>query len=118
MTAKGEAIISGVQAIIDRHNVGHIFSLSGHPTWSFVLIKDVAPYSQWQIKTLFLQEMFARGILTFGTHNLSYAHSDADLQRLLTVYDEVLSLVGAAVNNQSLESHLRCQPLEPLFKVR
>jgi glutamate-1-semialdehyde 2,1-aminomutase len=118
MTARGDAILVGVQAAIDRHNVGHIFSLSGHPTWSFVLIKDVTPYTQWQIKTLFLQEMFARGILTFGTHNLSYAHSEADLHRLLTVYDEVLPLVGAAVNNQSLESHLRCQPLEPLFKVR
>jgi glutamate-1-semialdehyde 2,1-aminomutase len=118
MTAKGEAIISGVQAIIDRHNVGHIFSLSGHPTWSFVLIKDVAPYSQWQIKTLFLQEMFARGILTFGTHNLSYAHSEDDLSRLFTVYDEVFSLIAEVVDKQELESYLRCQPLEPLFKVR
>jgi glutamate-1-semialdehyde 2,1-aminomutase len=118
MTVRGEAILTGVQGSIDRHNVGHIFSLSGHPTWSFVLINDVAPYTQWQIKTLFLQEMFARGILTFGTHNLSYAHSEADLSRLFTVYDEVFSLIGGAVDSQELESYLRCQPLEPLFKVR
>jgi len=118
MTARGEAILTDVQALIDRYDIGHIFSLSGHPTWSFLLIKDIAPYSQWQIKTLFLQEMFARGILTLGTHNLSYSHAETDVHSLLAVYEEVLPLVGALVDNKELESYLRCQPLEPLFKVR
>ncbi|MBO1063869.1 aminotransferase class III-fold pyridoxal phosphate-dependent enzyme [Dolichospermum flos-aquae UHCC 0037] len=118
MTARGEAILTDVQALIDRYDIGHIFSLSGHPTWSFLLIKDIAPYSQWQIKTLFLQEMFARGILTLGTHNLSYGHAETDVHSLLAVYEEVLPLVGALVDNKELESYLRCQPLEPLFKVR
>jgi glutamate-1-semialdehyde 2,1-aminomutase len=118
MTSQGKVIINKVNEIIHRHNVSHIFSLSGHPTWSFLLIKDVTPYTQWQIKTLFLQEMFARGILTFGTHNLSYAHSIDDLNKLFTVYDEVLPLIGQAVNSKKIESCLHCQPLEPLFKVR
>jgi glutamate-1-semialdehyde 2,1-aminomutase len=118
MTTRGEAILAGVQSAIDRHDIGHIIGISGHPTWSFLLIKDVVPYSQWQIKTLFLQEMFARGIITFCTHNLSYAHSQDDINHLLTVYDEVLPLIGEAVNSQKLESYLHCQPLEPLFKVR
>jgi glutamate-1-semialdehyde 2,1-aminomutase len=118
MTANGEAILTGVQAAIDRHNLGHVFSLNGHPTWSFLLVKDTNNYTQWQIKTLLLQEMFDRGILMFGTHNLSYAHSQTDLERLLTVYDEVLGLIESAIVDRSLESQLRCQPLEPLFKVR
>ncbi|WP_199308546.1 aminotransferase class III-fold pyridoxal phosphate-dependent enzyme [Aphanizomenon flos-aquae] len=118
MTARGEAILTDLQALIDRYDIGHIFSLSGHPTWSFLLIKDIAPYSQWQIKTLFLQEMFARGILTLGTHNLSYGHAETDVHSLLAVYEEVLPLIGALVDNKELESYLRCQPLEPLFKVR
>lgn len=118
MTTRGEAILTDVQALIDRYDIGHIFSLSGHPTWSFLLIKDIAPYSQWQIKTLFLQEMFARGILTLGTHNLSYGHAETDVHSILAVYEEVLPLIGALVDNKELESYLRCQPLEPLFKVR
>jgi len=118
MTASGEAILSRVQALIDQHDLGHIFSLSGHPTWSFLLMQDAASYSQWEIKTLFLQEMFARGILTFGTHNLSYAHRPADLDRLFAVYDEVLPLIGEVVDNQQLEAYLRCESLQPLFKVR
>jgi glutamate-1-semialdehyde 2,1-aminomutase len=118
MTATGESILTGVQAAIDRHHIGHIFSLSGHPTWSFLLIKDVAPYSQWQVKTLFLQEMFARGILTLSSHYISYAHSEADVGRLLTAYDQVFSILQTAVDNQQLEEYLKCDTLEPLFKVR
>ena len=36
--------------------------------------------------------MFERGILTLGTHNISYAHSNEDIDRLLQVYDEVLAV--------------------------
>ena len=82
------------------------------------MIKDTANYSQWQIKTLFLQEMFARGILIIGTHNMSYSHTDADLDKLLNAYDEVIPMLVEGVRNKKLESMLRCQPLEPLFKVR
>ena len=83
-----------------------------------MLIKDTETYSQWHIKTLFLQEMFARGILTIGTHNLSYSHSDADLDTLFSAYDEVIPLLVEAVRHQQIESMLRCQPLQPLFKLR
>ena len=66
-----------------------------------------------------LQELFARGILALGTHNLSYAHSDADIERLLTVYDEVFALLARMlVDNAPLERYLKCEPLTPLFKVR
>jgi glutamate-1-semialdehyde 2,1-aminomutase len=72
----------------------------------------------WQIKTLFLQEMFARGVLTLGSHNMCYAHSDADIATLLGAYDEVFPLIRRAIDARTLESALRCAPLEPLFKVR
>ena len=111
-------VLSGVEDLIKHHGVEHILGLSGHPSWSFVLIKDVEPYTQWQIKTLFLQEMFDRGILMLGSHNMSYAHSDDDIAALLVAYEQVLPIIKDAVVNGQLESHLRCEPLEPLFKVR
>ena len=91
--------------------------VGGHPAWSFFIVKDYSPYTSWQIKTLYLQEMFARGILTLGTHNMSYAHSDEDVQRLLDAYDEVLEILKTAVGGK-LEQLLVCKPLEPLFKIR
>lgn len=115
---QGRKIIDYLQQKIATLDAGDLFDVAGNPTWSFLLIKDAAGYSSWQIKTLFMQEMLARGILTFGTHNLNYAHDDGALVELFSAYDEVLPLLVSAVREQRLIESLNCQPLEPLFKVR
>jgi glutamate-1-semialdehyde 2,1-aminomutase len=115
---KGEWIITQVNQLITKYQVQDFISISGHPTWSFLLINAIGDYSQPQLKTLFLQEVFKRGILTLGTHNLSYAHSDRDLQKLIEVYDQVFPILKEAVVHKTLPSLLQCEPLIPLFKVR
>ncbi len=111
-------IVAGVKERIEAHDLSEVLSISGDPSWSFLLFKDVQPYTQWQIKTLFLQEVFARGILTLGTHNMSYAHDENDVDHLLAVYDDVFPLIGTAIRERKLEQSLRCDPLVPLFMVR
>ncbi len=115
---QGKKILVELDALIEDAGAADFLSVAGNPTWSFMLIKDTNTYSQWQIKTLFLQEMFARGILTIGTHNVSYSHSDADLNKLFSAYGEVIPLLTEAVRSKKLETMLRCEPLQPLFKVR
>jgi glutamate-1-semialdehyde 2,1-aminomutase len=115
---QGNKILLGLTELFNKHGVNHILSLSGHPSWSFLTFKEGLPYNSWEIKTLFLQEMFSRGILILSTHNMSFAHSDADVAQLLAVYDKVLPVLKDAVDNRKMGQYLRCKPLEPLFKVR
>lgn len=114
----GLYLISEVQRLILKHNLSDIFNISGHPSWSFLTISDFAPYSSWEIKTFFYQEMFLRKILTLGTHNLSYSHSEQDVDRLIYVYDEVFPLLHQAILKETLLDDINCDPLTPLFKVR
>jgi len=114
----GTRILEGVAALIDAHGCAEFLSIAGHPSWSFLLIKDTPSATQFELKTLFLQEVLARGILTVGTHNISYAHSDADVDRLLAVYGEVFPMLRDAVAKGDVLDRLRCEPLVPLFKVR
>jgi len=81
-------------------------------------MKDSHGVDAFETKTLYLQEMFQRGILTIGTFNLSDAHSAGDMQRLVEAHREVLPLVGRALQEGTVRSQLRCDPLVPLFKVR
>jgi len=118
MRRQGQKILDGVRSLVANHGVGDLIEISGDPVWTFLRVRGAGPYTEWQIKTLLLQEIFERGILMIGTHNMSYAHSDADVARLLDVYDEVFPLLRQAVNARSLAQQLRCRPLEPLFKVR
>lgn len=115
---QGEVVLAGLQNLIDRYHVSHFLSVAGHPSWSFFLIRDTERYSSWEIKTLYMQEMLQRGIFIIGSHNMSYAHSDADVARLLTSYEQVIPILRDAVDNGKMQDLLRCKPLEPLFRVR
>ncbi len=100
------------------HEIGNFVSLSGHPAWSFLNFNDCGPYTQWEIKTLFLQEAFARNILTLGTHNLSFAHQNADIDSLVGSYCEIFQLMKEAISQGILMEKLHCEVISPLFSVR
>ncbi len=115
---RGEALLAGLRDVIERHGVSDVFHASGHPSWSFLNIRDARGATAFEIKTLWMQEMLQRGFLSVGTHNISYSHSDADIQALLAAYDEVLPMIGRVLSEGRLRQSLRCEPLVPLFKVR
>jgi glutamate-1-semialdehyde 2,1-aminomutase len=115
---QGRKIKKGVNTLIRKHNLENVLSITGKDCWSFLIFKDTDVYSQWELKTLFLQEVFASGVLTLGTHNMSYAHSDEDISKLLKVYDEVFGVIKDVVREKSLDKRLQTKPLVPLFKIR
>jgi glutamate-1-semialdehyde aminotransferase len=115
---RGQKVIDGVLHIIATLNIAHVIGISGHPSWSFLSFKEAAGFSPVEIKTLFMQEVFKRGIYTLGTHNMSYAHSDSDVEQLLACYRDVFGLIASGVSEGTLRNLLECKPLPPLFKVR
>lgn len=118
LAARGRAIVDGTARIVQQAGLGDLFSLAGHPSWSFLVMRDARGATAFEIKSLWMQELHQRGILSVGTHNISYAHSEADVQRLLEVYAQVLPFIGRTLDEGRLRQALRCEPLVPLFKVR
>jgi glutamate-1-semialdehyde 2,1-aminomutase len=118
MKAVGSLILSGVRRVIANNNLGDVFSASGHPTWSFLNIRDSRGHSAFEIRTFLMQEFHQRGILSLGTHNISYAHSIPDAEALIAAYSELLPAIGGLLDSETLRGALRCAPLVPLFKLR
>ncbi len=118
LTRRGQRMLDETAGLIAANELGEALSTSGHPTWGFLLMQDAGGYSSFEIKTLFMQEMQARGVLSFGTHNLNYAHEDADIDQVLKVYAEVFPILADAIHNRAMKQYLRCEPLVPLFKLR
>jgi len=114
----GSQIIKGARQIVADNNLDEIFSFSGHPSWSFINISRKTVEDTMLLKTLFLQEMFKRGILILSTHNISYAHSTSDVNKLLAAYSETMDVIKASVKNNNVHDSLECEPLKLLFKVR
>ena len=114
----GKKVIDGLNRLIDEFDLAEVFSVSGYPVWSFLIIKDTEQYNSWELKTLLLQEMFANRIFMIGTHNISFAHSDEDVAALLKSYRSYFEKVKVVFEQNNLPTMLRCEPLKPLFKVR
>lgn len=118
LRARGQKIIDGVNQIVTELDAAALLGITGHPSWSFLAFRPAGDNSAAEMKTFFLQEVFRRGIYTLGTHNLSYAHAEADIDQLLACYREVFPLIVHSVADGSLRARLDCEPLVPLFKVR
>jgi len=118
ITALGEQLKKGLQQLLTEINNPSWLNLTGHPTWSFLQLFDSPPYSSWQLKSLFSQEMNQRGILLGGCHNLNYSHQESDIIVLLSAYKEVLSILADTIEQQDFDIRFRGEVLQPLFKVR
>ncbi len=118
LAEQGEKVVRGLAERIERHGCAGFLRVSGHPAWSFLNIADAGDCTSWQLRTLLEQEFFANGVLAYGTHNMCYAHTDVDVEKLLAAYDVLLPKMADAVANGTLGDYLRCEPLEPLFKIR
>ncbi|MCX7611759.1 MAG: aminotransferase class III-fold pyridoxal phosphate-dependent enzyme [Ignavibacterium sp.] len=69
-----------------------------------------------EMKSLVQQEMIKRGILWGGFHNISFSHSDEDVEYTLKAYKDVLPILKSAVEEKNIRKYLRGEPVEPVFR--
>ena len=113
----GETLQNKLNQLIKNKGLTNIFNVSGYSVWSFFNINDTQYSSSYELKTLMLQEMFKNNILTIGTHNISYAHQERHIEKLIESYDLFFEKVKIA-EKKGVKQLLDCKILEPLFKVR
>ena len=92
--------------------------MSGHPSWNFLLWDSSKFRDIKYTKTLFLQEMFSRGILIITSHNVTLKHDKSALDKITKAYKEVLTLIQKVEKENSYSDNLYVEPIEPLFKIR
>ncbi|MBC98972.1 MAG: aspartate aminotransferase family protein [Halobacteriovoraceae bacterium] len=114
----GLYLIDKLESLIKELKLGEVFSVSGHPVWSFLVIKDYKAYTNLEIKSFLMQEMFKRGILSIGTHNLSYSHRREHVDSLIEAYRGAFFELSKGLNGDDLMKFFNGKVLEPLFKVR
>jgi len=117
LAIKGSKLNSAVNEVIFNQNFEGL-ELSGHPSWQFLMWDQSKFKDILKTKTLFLQEMFFRGILILGSHNITLSHDEASIERIKHSYEEVLSLIQKVEREQSYAGNLLVKPIEPLFRVR
>jgi glutamate-1-semialdehyde 2,1-aminomutase len=114
----GGYLLKELTQLIDNESLKDYFGVLGHPSWSFLQIKEQQEYTSFEVRTFFEQEMFKRGVLTLGSHNISFSHSKKDIDILLKTYKIVLPLIKKHVEQKDLLENIHGDILQPLFKIR
>ena len=114
----GETIKDGLDRLFSQHGLSELIKLCGLAPWQILQFASYGEYSPAQIKTFFVHELFKRGVLSFGSYNICYAHSAQDIQNLLQAHDNVLSLLKTHLQNKTLSDYMDYPTIQPVFEVR
>jgi len=69
-----------------------------------------------KLKSILHQEMVERGILTIGSNNFCYCHTEEDIAKILQVADEAMSIIAKALKDGNLDRYLKGKPVQPVFR--
>lgn len=115
---RGKYLTMHLQDIISQHQLQNQISLVGHPAWTLLKMMSGKHYTARHLSTYLSQELFKHGILSLGTHNLSYAHSQDDINHLLSIYDKALFTLSHHIQSDSLIQAIEADMIQDVFQVR
>jgi glutamate-1-semialdehyde aminotransferase len=103
-----------VRAVRARHldRVVEVLPCAWMPAFVF---RDASGQPSAGLRTLFMQEMIARGVLFQGILSPCYSHSKADVTRFVEAADAALGIYGRAVA-EGYEKFLVGEPAKPVFR--
>jgi len=81
-----------------------------------IMTFDASAGNPLEMKSLVQQEMIKRGILWGGFHNMSFSHTDEDVDYTLKAYRDVLPILKKAVDEKNVSGYLKGEPVEPVFR--
>jgi len=114
ISTNGRILIEGINKILYNSDIDFI-EVKGYPFRSMLSFKESAGDPLLQ-KSFVQQELFKRGILWSGFHNISFSHTNIDIEYTLSAYNEVLLMLKVLIQNNELASSIRGIPVQPVFR--
>jgi glutamate-1-semialdehyde aminotransferase len=115
LAEKGRLLKEGYNALARELGMDGYTRCTGYDCRSMVAF-DAGAGNPLEVKSYVQQEMIKRGILWSGFHNMSFSHSNADVEYTLAAYREVLGLLKEAVAAGDVASRLKGKPVEAVFR--
>jgi glutamate-1-semialdehyde aminotransferase len=115
LARRGRDLKAAYAELTQEKGIGYTRLVGTDPRTLVVFDGDVAdPLEQ---KSLMQQELLRHGVLWAGFNNLSFSHTDSELEYLLEAYGRALDVLDDAVRHGDLRSRLRGNPVQPLFRI-
>ena len=113
----GGIMLEGIKERIEKHGVGAAVSAIGLAPHCGLSFNDVGSLDNLTINSIFSKVMLENGILCHAIANLSYSHTEADIQQYLDAVDLAFIEIKKALDNDSVDGILpEGARINPVFK--
>ncbi len=116
MHRQGERLARGVRQAAAELGLDDYFQVAGRASNLIFITRDGDKNRSQPFRTLFMQETIRRGLL-MPSFVISYAHSDADVDRTIEAVAESLVVYRRALED-GVEHYLIGRPVKPVFRSR
>ena len=90
----GAAIRDGAKLLIKQHGLDDCIKLTGDAPLVRINFKNGDDFSSEDIKSLFIAEMAAAGVLVIASHNVCYAHGRNEITLVMQAYKKALGVIA------------------------
>ncbi|MCW9034169.1 MAG: aminotransferase class III-fold pyridoxal phosphate-dependent enzyme [Rhodospirillales bacterium] len=112
----GNKLLSGLRDIINRCGLSEVVKVLGYDVRSILAIPHDDEYQARLRRSFLMQECVKRGLLYFGSNNITASHNDEEVDFTLKVFEEVLPLVAIAHQSDDFEERLDGPCIEAIFR--
>ncbi len=116
--SKGQYLQEKTNKLLEQNGLEKIIKVKGSPCQQVFIFSSTEKYSDLEIKSYLQQEIFQEGFFWYGQHNMSFSHSQKDIDKLLRVLKAVLPRLRELMDAGKLKENLRGKPITNIFKVR
>lgn len=114
IAARGHTLRTGIDALLAKHDAPFVKCVGMDART--MLVFDPSAGNGLEMKSYVQQELIRRGILWTGFHNMSFAHSEADVAYVLSAYNDLLPDFVRHTRAGTLGGALRGAPVQPVFR--
>lgn len=113
----GTIMLDGIKTLIEKHGVGEVVSASGLAPHAGVAFEGKGSLNYLDINSIYTKVMLENGILCQAINNISFSHTEEDIQKYLYAVDKAFEQIKIAIDKDSVEGILpEGVRVNPIFK--
>jgi glutamate-1-semialdehyde 2,1-aminomutase len=114
LATRGSRLRTRLSELLVQKDLGSVRVIGTDPR--SMLVFDGAELDPLEQKSLVQQELLRAGVLWSGFQNLSFAHDESELERVVAAFDHAFDVLSAARADGNLRGRLRAEPLRPMLR--
>jgi glutamate-1-semialdehyde 2,1-aminomutase/spore coat polysaccharide biosynthesis protein SpsF len=115
--AQGQVLHDGFNALAEHFELEETARCIGLHPRTVLNFFETGGHPPLLLKSLFQQECVRRGVLFTGGQNISFSHSDADIEHTLRVYRAAFEVLRKGIEDGDPEALLDGAPVEAVFRA-